>query len=93
MGHSNLHADAIVAARLVEEWTDIAQPESLAWVWLDEHVPRVRARRNWATARAFVRVYPYALFWHMSMCKQLCAPGGKWAERDRAAFEADFNCG
>ena len=92
MRHPNLHADAVVSALLSEKWTEIAQLESFAWVWLDAHVQRVRARRNWAKARAFVRVYPYALFWHMSMCKQLCAPGGKWAERDRAAFEADFIC-
>jgi len=92
MRHPNLQADAVVSALLSEEWTEIAQLESFAWVWLDAHVQRVRACRNWAKARAFVRVYPYALFWHMSMCKQLCAPGGKWAERDRAAFEADFIC-
>ena len=51
-------------------------------------------RFHWETARAFVHVYvvrPYALFWYEYTGKQLCAPGGKWAERDRAAFEADFN--
>jgi hypothetical protein len=48
-----------------------------------------RARRHWATARAFVHVYlvrPYALFWHEFVGERLCAPGGKWAELDRAAF-------
>lgn len=48
----------------------------------------------WATARAFVdkyRIRPYALFWHEDACKSLCAPGGKWAVRDRAAFEAEFS--
>ena len=41
--------------------------------------------------RAFVHVYPYAIFWHAHACTQLCAPGGKWAERDRAAFEEAFS--
>jgi len=53
----------------------------------------MRARRRWATARAFVQVYrvrPYALFWYADVGKQLCAPGGKWAQHDRAAFLAEF---
>ena len=52
-----------------------------------------KARAHWAIARAFVQVYrvrPYALFWHAYAGEILCAPGGKWAERDRAAFEAEF---
>ena len=54
---------------------------------------RERTRLCWATARAFVQVYlvrPYALFWHAHVGEQLCAPGGKWAERDRAEFEDEF---
>ena len=54
---------------------------------------RERTRRRWGTARAFVHIYlvrPYALFWHAYVGEQLCAPGGKWAERDRAEFENEF---
>ena len=43
-------------------------------------------KHYWATARAFVdkyRIRPYALFWHEDAGKSLCAPGGKWAVRDR----------
>ena len=50
---------------------------------------------HWARARAFVKnvylIRPYALFWYEYAGKQLCAPGGKWAARDCAAFEAGFN--
>ena len=63
--------------------------ELLAWL-KPAQLKKARARRHWATASAFVKVYPYALFWHAYVGKQLCAPGGKWAKRDRAAFEADF---
>ena len=35
-------------------------------------------------------VRPYALLWLEYACKRLCAPGGKWAERDSAAFEKEF---
>ncbi len=60
-------------------------------VWLEQaQLKKARARRHWASARTFVQVYPYALFWHAYVGKQLCAPGGKWAERDRAAFEEEF---
>ena len=58
------------------------------------NLKRRRARLHWATARAFVQVYlvrPYAFFWYEYTGKQLCAPGGRWAKRDRTAFEADFN--
>jgi len=52
---------------------------------------RKLARLHWATARVQVRlVRPYALFWDAYVGKQLCAPGGKWAERDRVAFEEEF---
>lgn len=56
-------------------------------------VKRMRARVNWASARAYVHmrlVRPYALFWHEYVGERMCAPGGKWAERDRAAFEYEF---
>lgn len=51
-----------------------------------------RARHHWAIARAFGNMCASANFRyaHTQVCKQLCAPGGKWEERDRAAFEADF---
>jgi hypothetical protein len=58
------------------------------------NLKRRRARLHWATARAFVHVYlvrPYAFFWYEYAGKQLCAPGGRWAKRDRTAFEAEFN--
>jgi hypothetical protein len=64
--------------------------ELAAWLELAQ-LKKARARRHWATARAFVQVYPYALFWHAYVGKQLCAPGGKWAEHDRAAFEEEFS--
>ncbi len=61
----------------------------LAFMWRYER-GRERALRHWATARLFVRMYPYALHWYEYTCKQLCAPGGAWETRDRSAFEADF---
>jgi hypothetical protein len=51
---------------------------------------RQRARLNWATARVY-RVRWYGWVWYKEACKALYAPGGKWAERDRAAFEAEFS--
>ena len=58
--------------------------------WLEcVHTRKDRVRRNWATVFAFVRVYPYALFWHAYVGEKLCASGGKWAESDRVAFEYD----
>jgi len=57
------------------------------------NLKRRRARLHWVTAREFVNVYlvrPYALFWHEYVGERLCAPGGKWVERDRAAFEDEF---
>ena len=48
-----------------------------------------RARLHWATARVY-RTRPYARFWYEYVVERLCAPGGVWAERDRAAFEAEF---
>jgi len=70
----------------------VALAEIVSGMWLEEQaqLKTARIRRNWAKARAFVRVYPYAIFWGDHSCLQLCAPGGRWAERDRAAFEADF---
>ena len=54
----------------------------------------VRARRHWAEARALGRAttgaFACASFWHAHVGELLCAPSGKWAERDRAAFEEDF---
>ncbi len=61
-----------------------------------ENLKKKLTEYYWATARAFVdkyRVRPYALFWNEDACKSLCAPGGKWAELDRAAFEAEFSKG
>ena len=46
---------------------------------------------HWATARDLCRVRPYALFWHEYVGKPLCAPGGIWADHDRASFEAAFS--
>ena len=49
----------------------------------------------WSRAREFVQdkylIRPYARFWYEYAVKQLCAPGGKWAVRDCAAFAAEFN--
>lgn len=60
-------------------------------VWL-EHAQQMKARvrRLWLTAKALATVYPYAIFWYCYVGKQLCAPGGKWAKRDRAAFVHEF---
>ena len=54
---------------------------------------RTRVRLDCATKRAYVQmrlVRPYALVWLEFAGKRLCATGGKWAERDRAAFEKEF---
>jgi HEAT repeat protein len=53
---------------------------------------RKLAQMHWATARVYSPlVRSYGRFWYEEACKSLCAPGGKWAERDRAAFEAEFS--
>ena len=52
---------------------------------------RQRGLLNWATARVYRPVVSwYGWVWYEEACKALYAPGGKWAERDRAAFEAEF---
>ena len=56
-------------------------------------VTQARVRHRWAMVRALVHISPYAIFWHMHVGEQLCAPGGKWAECDRTAFEEDFSAG
>lgn len=48
-------------------------------------IEKARARRNWATARAFAHVHEHRFFWHRHVRKQLSAPGG------RAAFTEEFN--
>ena len=48
------------------------------------------ARYNWAKVRDFVQTRSHALFWYTCVGKRLCAPGGAWAARDRAAFEEEF---
>jgi len=53
------------------------------------NLKRKRARLHWATARVY-RVRWYGHCWYECALEKLCAPGGKWAERDRAAFEAEF---
>ncbi len=57
---------------------------------ISAYLREARARRHWAKVRALVHVYPYAFFWYAHSCTQLCATGGAWAERDRAAFEDEF---
>jgi hypothetical protein len=51
-------------------------------------------RRRWAKVRAFVhafvKVYPYAIFWQEHVCKKMYAPGGKGGKRSRDEFEAEF---
>lgn len=54
--------------------------------WLKE---KTDARRNWKAVSASVNAFQYALFWQY-VCKKNCAPGGKFAKRDRAAFEEEF---
>ena len=60
-------------------------------IWLEKQLKKARARRNWAAVRSFVHVRSHALFWYAYMGKQLCGHGGKWATRDRAAFEDEFS--
>ena len=65
----------------------------VAAVWLEEESQRKRARAlvQWKTVRFFVKTHPYAWHWYEHICIKLCAPGGAWAERDRSAFQVDFN--
>lgn len=65
----------------------------VAAMWLEEESQRTRARAlvHWKTMRFSVKTHPYAWHWYEHICTQLCAPGGMWAERDRAAFQVDFN--
>jgi HEAT repeat protein len=61
--------------------------------WVISALPRLKrklAQMHWATMRVY-RVSWYGDFWYTEALKSLCAPGGKWAERDRVAFEAEFN--
>jgi HEAT repeat protein len=52
---------------------------------------KMLAQMHWATARVYrPLVRSYGTFWYEEACKTLCAPGGKWAETDRAAFEEEF---
>lgn len=52
---------------------------------------KMLAQMHWATARVYrPLVRSYGRFWYEEACKTLCAPGGKWAENDRAAFEEEF---
>ena len=58
------------------------------------NVKKMIMRLRWAPVRAFVNIYrvrPYAFFWYEYAGKRLCAPGGKWAVRDCAEFNAEFN--
>jgi len=84
-------ACSAVTNMLTDEWYDVryaaAKTKTLA------NLKRKRALLHWATARVFVHMYlvrPYVLFWHTYVGARLCAPGGKWAERDRVAFEEEF---
>ena len=54
-----------------------------------ENLKKMLAEYHWATARVYL-VRSYGDFWYEEACKSLCAPGGKWAENDRAKFEAEF---
>jgi hypothetical protein len=56
-------------------------------------LPRLKrklAQMHWATARVY-RARWYGWVWYDEACKSLYVPGGKWAERDGVAFEAEFN--
>jgi len=53
------------------------------------NLKQMRARLHWATARVY-RVRWYARCWYEDVLVKLCAPGGKWAALDRAAFEKEF---
>ena len=55
-----------------------------------ENLKKMLAEYHWATARVYL-VRSYGRFWYEEVGKSLCAPGGKWAENDRAAFEAEFS--
>lgn len=72
----------------IDEARYYGHPELAAWL------ATVRARRHWAGARALARprtgAFACASFWHAHVGERLCAPGGTWAERDRAAFEEAF---
>ena len=74
---TNMLIDAEWGIRIAAEWT---------LLWFKTH----KARSHWARARAFVHVRPFALFWYEYVGESLCAPGGKWAARDRVAFEELF---
>ena len=60
-----------------------------------ERLTSLKPLYNWTKVRAHVQdvylVRPYAFFWYEHACEKMCAPGGQWANRDRAAFETEFN--
>jgi hypothetical protein len=49
---------------------------------------------GWGRARVLARhrvlVRSVALFWYGLAAERHCAPGGRWAECDRLAYEAEF---
>lgn len=49
-------------------------------------VTQPRARYHEAIVRTFVHVYKCNTGWYAHTHKQRCAPGGKLADRDHAAF-------
>ena len=64
-------------------------------MWSSSALPRLKrklARLHWAAARVYRPVVRwYGWVWYEEACKTLHAPGGKWAGRDRVAFEAEFS--
>ena len=90
-GYANAVLDAgamhILAATLNGDGTDAIKKTATELLSI---LTATRARRNWAAVRELVHVKPYVIFWHAHVGQLLCAPGGKWAKRDLAAFEDEF---
>ena len=85
--------DIAIACSAVENMLNDASDDMRYWAAKAlRKLKRQRARINWATARVHHPVARwYGWVWYEEACKSLYAPGGKWAERDRAAFEAEFS--
>ena len=90
------HATTLVPARYRQGGlSSIDLARYLEYPELAEWLKTARTRRNWAEAcslgRATTGALACATFWHAHVGERLCAPGRKWAESDRAAFEKEFN--
>jgi hypothetical protein len=83
-----LVCNALTNTMLTDDYEGLRREAQMTLASLKPHY-------HWAKVRTFVKneylIRTYARFWYEHAGKHLCAPGGKWAVRDCALFEAEFN--